>query len=353
MFFAPRIRLKPLAQLCHRLSVATGAGLKDLKIWKGESQRGSWGQRRQIEGVASSLAGGSTLAQALQGTGNYFPPLFHQMVGVGEVSGQLDRTYGRLAEYYDDTLKAKKAFLGKLAWPALQLAMAVLVVGLLIFVMGMLPGFQQPGGEGEMAGFDMLGLGWIGTAGLIKYVNLLVFVAIVGLLLVEAIRCGVGWTRALQRFVLTLPVVGPAFRTLALSRFAWAFQLVLGTSMDLRQALPLVLDATGNDYFAGWGPEVALRIEQGQDIHTALSATGVFPTEMLDNIAVGEQSGRLAETMERMAREYQQRAATAISVLAQIAGYAVWILVSALIIALIFRLFSAYVGVLNEAWKPI
>jgi len=353
MLLSPRIHLKPLAQLCHRLSTATSAGLKDVKIWQGESQRGSRAQRKKIEDVVSALSSGSTLSQAFHSTGNYFPPLFRQMVEVGEVSGQLDHTYKRLAQHYDATLKAKKAFVAQLAWPAFQLGMALAVVGILIWVMGLLAGNDGQGrGGAEGPSFDMLGLGLIGTPGLIKYINVLTVIAILVLLLAEAIRRGAGWTRSLQRSLLTIPVVGAAFKTLALSRFAWAFQLVLGTSMDLRRALPLVLEATGNDLYAGWGPEVALRIEQGQDIHTALTATGVFPAELLDNIAVGEQSGQLAEMMERVSVEYQERAATAISVLAQIAGYIIWLLVSALIVLLIFRLFSFYVGVLNDAAKP-
>lgn len=347
MFFSPRIRLKPLAQLCHRLSIATGAGIKDFKVWQDEAARGSRGQQRQIEQVATALTSGSTLPQALTRTGNYFPPLFCQMVEVGDVSGQLDRTYKRLAEHYDRTLAAKKTFVSQLAWPAFQLGIALFVVGILIWIMGMIPGNQS----GQS--LDMLGLGLIGAPGLFIYCNALIVCAIGVLLLVEAIRRGAGWIRPLQRAVVMIPVVGQAFQTLALSRFTWAFQLVLGTSMDLRKALPLVLEATGNDYYSRFGSEVAMRVEQGQDIHASLAATGVFPTELLDNIAVGEQSGRLAELMQRLSKEYQQRASTAISVLAQVAGYIIWLMVAGMIVLLIFRLFSTYIGAINDAAQPI
>ncbi len=350
MFFPSRIRLKQLAQLCHRLQIATGAGIKDFKIWESEAKRGSRAQQRKLEQVVSTLSKGGTLSQALASTGNYFPPLFRQMAEVGDVSGQLDRTYKRLAEHYDRTLAAKKAFLGALTWPAFQLGMAATVVGLLIWVMGMIGGNSVSGKEEP---FDLLGLGLVGTPGLIKYCSFLTFCAIVVFLLVEAMRRGVGWIRPLQRALVMIPVVGQAFQTLALSRFTWAFQLVLGTSMDLRKALPLVLDATGNHYYSSYGPEVAMRIEQGQDIHSALASTGVFPTELLDNIAVGEESGRLAETMQRLSKEYQERATSAISFLAQLAGYIIWLMVAGLIVMLIFRIFSSYVDVINDLTKPM
>lgn len=333
-----QIRLKPLAQLCHRLATATKAGLDDRRIWRDEATRGNRAQRSRLEQISGKLDRGVAISDALSATGDYFPPLFRQMAIIGETSGQHGQTYQRLADYYDRTLAARRAFLGKLAWPAFQLGMALAVIGLLIWIMGILPVNQGAGGTQV----DMLGWGLIGTRGLITYVNSLVAVGI-GLLLVwEAVRRRMLWTRRLQSAALRIPVLGPALKTLALSRFAWAMHLVLDTPMDLRRALPLALETTGNDHFARHGRPVAQRIEQGQDIHTALTATGVFPADMLDAVAVGEQSGQLVESMGRLSGEYQERAAMAISVLAQIAGYAIWLLVAGFIILMIFRLFSFY-----------
>ena len=344
MFFSPRISLKSLAQLCYRLATATGAGIKDRKVWQDEAQRGSGSQRRKISYVAEELSTGRSITDALRTTGNFFPPLFRQMVEVGDMSGQLDRTYSRLASHYERSLKVRRDFLGRLAWPLLQLSMALGVIGLMIWIMGMLP--VNTGPKGVQA--DILGLGLIGTRGLVIYVNILIIIAIVLLLLFEAFRRGIGWTRSLQLMALQIPVIGGALKTLALSRFTWALQLVLDTPMDLRRALPLALQATGNDYYARHGSGVAQRIEQGQSLHAALASTGVLPVDLLDSIAVGEESGRLVETMQRQSSEYQERAASAISILAQVAGYFVWILVAAAIILMIFRIFSFYVGTINS-----
>jgi len=349
MFLSPRIRLKPLAQLCHRLAIATKAGIDDRKIWRDESQRGSRSQRQFAEHVSTELATGRSVSEALPATGNFFPPLFRQMVAVGEQSGRLDVTYKRLATHFDCTLQARRAFLGKLSWPLMQLGLALFVIGLLIWVMGMLPMNNSTDG----AGFDMLGLGLIGTPGLVVYMNILIFLGIVVFGLIEMARRGVAWTRRLQRTAVNIPVFGGALKTLALARFTWALRLVLDTPMDLRKALPLALSATGNDYYSQCGPAVAMRIEQGQTIHMALAATHVLPVELLDNIAVGEESGSLVEMMERVSAEYQERAGTAMSVLAQIAGYAIWLLVAGVIIIMIFQLFSGYLDVLEDAAKPI
>lgn len=346
--FSPRIRLKPLAQLCHRLATATAAGLEDRKIWQDEAERGSAAQRRHVAIVRDAIAAGDSLCDGLRATGEYFPPLLRHMVEVGETSGGLDRAYKRLAQHFDKSLAAKRAFLGRLAWPLTQLGIALLVIGILIWVMG-LPMINKSADDPDV---DMLGFGLVGTRGLFVYLNVLLVIAIAILLAIEAGRRGAFWTRSLQRMVLSLPMLGPALKTLALARFTWALQLVLDTPMDLRKALPLALESSGNDYFARHGPTVARRIEEGMDLHTTLAMTEAFPGDFLDHVRVGEESGKMVETMERLSAEYQERAGLAISILAQLAGYAIWLLVAVFIITLIFRIFSTYLQTINSLLPP-
>lgn len=344
MLLSPRIRLKPLAHLCHRLATATNAGIQDRKIWSDEAERGTRTQRSAAAAIRDRLSVGESLADALRSTGDFFPPLFRQMVEVGEVSGRVGEIYKRLAQHFDQLLAARRAFWQKLAWPLMQLGLALAVIGLLIWVMGVLP--VNNGNNGEQ--FDMLGFGLIGNRGLMVYLNILLLIALAVFLAVESMRRGLPWMRRLQRLSVQLPVIGQAFKTLALGKFTWAMQMVLDTPMDLRKALPLALQATGNDHYAQHARAVVHRIETGQSITQALAATGVFPSDLLDNIAVGEESGRLVETMQREAAEYEERSGSAMAILAQFAGYAIWLLVAAFIIVMIFRLFSSYVNTLNS-----
>jgi type IV pilus assembly protein PilC len=342
--FSPRIRLKPLAQFCHRLATATQAGLSDRKIWADEAERGSAAQRRAASVIRDQLAQGRAVSDALPLTGDFYPNLFRQMAAVGDLSGRLGEIYQRLARHYDRVLQTRRAFLGRLAWPLMQLGIALFVIGVLILILGMLPVNKTAAGTQV----DTLGWGLVGTAGLVKYLNALLLIGILLFLLIESLRRGFGWARWLQRAAMNLPLVGGALETLALARFTWALQLVLDTSMDLRQALPLALEVTGNDTFARHAPQVRQAIERHETITTALAATGALPRELLDSIAVGEESGRLVETMAHQAREYEDRSGTAIAILAQVAGYAVWLLIAGFIIYMIFSMFSAYVNTIQS-----
>jgi len=347
MYFSPRIRLKPLANLCRRLAFATSAGLEDRKIWRDEATRSRGREQVALQDVADRLARGESISDALAEADEYLPRMFKQIVAIGDASGRLDHAYKRLAEHYEHAQAAKRSLMTALAWPMIQLFIALFVVGIVIFISGAL---ELPNLDGSP--LDLFGLGITGSSGLILYVGFIAVAASAIVLAIEAGRRGMLWTRQLQRWLLGVPAIGDAMRTLALARFTWALQLIFDTSMDLRKALPLALDASGNDYYRRLGPQVASNIQRGMSLHSALAETGAFPTDLLDSIAVGEQSGMLSETMERLSKEYQRRSNTAISIIGQTIGYVVWGVVIVLIVILIFRAAGVYIGMINQAASP-
>jgi type IV pilus assembly protein PilC len=347
MFFAPRIGLKPLAQLCRRLAVTTGAGLEDRRIWHDELQRGGRTQQAAVARVSQSLNRGESIGAALHHTGDYFPPLFRHVVAIGDHTGRLDKTYRRLADHYEHMMATRRILIGALAWPGIQLAMAVATIGAVIWISSAL-NLQSLDGKP----LDLFGLGLTGSWGLTVYLLIVITVAILGLLFVQAWSRGMLWTGAFQRAALRIPAIGDAVQTLALARITWALQLVLDTPIDLRKALPLAMDASGNDAYRRLGPQIAANIERGMTLHSALDMTGAFPRDFLDALSVGEQSGLTAETMERLARDYQQRSVEKLGILARIFGGVVWATVALLIIMLIFRVYGSYLGTINKLAAP-
>jgi type IV pilus assembly protein PilC len=343
----PRIGLKPLARLCRNLVTATRAGLEDRAIWRSEADRSSAAQRAILKQMSDSLGRGESVADAVRATGEYFPAMFRHMVALGDATGTLDRVYRRLAEHYEHMLATRRAIYSALSWPAIQLTSALAVIGGVIWISGALGLRNIDGGP-----LDMFGFGLVGNQGLAIYAAILLSAGISGVLFWQATRRGAWWTRPIQRVALKLPGVGRALETLALARFTWAMELLLDTSMDLRKALPLALDATGHDRFRQQGPRIARNIERGMTLHGAIAETGAFPRELLDAIAVGEQSGTLQETMDRQANEYRQRAAASISMLGQVFGYVVWAVVAAAIIMLIFRVARAYLEPIQKMSQP-
>jgi type II secretory pathway component PulF len=336
--FSPRIELKPLADLCHRLGMAFEAGIDARTIWAREAERARGRFREHLATVSDAVNHGESLTDALRETGDFFPTLFREMVALGEQTGHVDRVLAQLSDHYQNQISLRRSFWSSITWPLVQLTIAVGVVGLLIWVQGMI-------------GIDILRVGLVGERGLQIYGIFLAVVGAVIFLAVRAVTRGAVWTAPIQRMVLQLPGIGPPLQTVALARLAWAMHVTLDGGMEVRRALRLSLRSTHNARYLDQLPTIVSEISAGNSIHEAFCRAGGYPVEFLDTLAVGEQSGKIAESMGVLARQFQERARLALATLTTLAGWAVWAVIAALLIALIFRVFSFYLNAITGAMQ--
>src|SRR6185295_5362454 len=145
--------------------------------------------------------------------------------------------------------------------------------------------------------------------------------------------------------------LGKAIETLALARLAWTLHLTMNAGMDLIRSLTLALGGTHNARFTAALPQVLASVRSGHSLHVSFASTGAFPHDFLEAVEVGEESGRLVETLGVLSNRYQDEARSAMQVMTSVAGFAVWAMVAIMIAMLIFRLFSSYIGVINDAAK--
>ena len=89
-------------------------------------------------------------------------------------------------------------------------------------------------------------------------------------------------------------------------------------------------------------------IRSGNEVAETLATIDLFPVSFIESTAVGETSGTLPETMERLAGEYQENGELALNRALTVLTSAVWVCVALLIMFVIFRIFSSYVSMLNS-----
>lgn len=349
-----RLRLSEAASLSRRLATSLGAGVDIRRVFAREALgRGSGSLPMKLEPVAVRVQQGYSLADALRASGDYFPPLFREMVELGEQTGRLPEVFSRLAEHYESQVALRRTFRASITWPLLQLGMALGIVGLLIWILGVI-GSDGQSPPIDVLGFRPFGKPLVGNHGLLVYLTFVAGTALVLFAGARLIRRSALWGRPLEWLVLALPVIGRSLRTLALARFAWALDITLGAGMPVIEGLQLSLRATQSPGYRSLEDEVARGLKSGREVHEVLADSRAFPREFLDAIEVGERSGRLPETMAVVAVQYNDQARHALAVLTTVAGFAVWALVAGLIILMVFRIFlTAYLGPINEALKGI
>jgi type IV pilus assembly protein PilC len=343
MLFAPHPSTKSLAEFLRRMSTSLEAGIDIRKVLSNEARRSSDAMRSRVQDMSDMINGGSSFSAALDATGEYFPELTRELVAVGEQTGHLPEVLKQLSEHYDEQMALRRMFMSTIAWPMVQLVMSLCVVGFLIWISAVI---------GRMNGgntIDFIGLGLTGESGLLIYV---IFLGVVGFgifWIYQAIITGKIWVAPIQRAIMKIPGLGGAFRTLAIARFAWVLHITTSVALDVKRALHLAVRSTHNVEFTDHDKRMQASIQRGEPIHEAMTETGAFPIELIHSVQVGEESGRLAETLELVAKQQFDAARRALAVLTRFAGWGVWAMVACLIIVLIFRMASIYIGNLNEA----
>ncbi len=341
-----QISKKQLSILARRVSVALESGIDERKIWQREAEAARGPSAVVFGAIAAALARGDSIGDAIRQSEGFFPPLAVALVVLGEETGKLPTVFRRLADHYEHSIRLRRVFLAGLIWPAIQFTAAIVIVGFLIWILGAIAESRGP------APYDILGLGLHGNTGLLIYVAFwsVLFAAAIGLFFL--IRSRVLWIQPAEVASIAIPGVGRCIKTLCLSRLSWSLGLSLEAGMDARHAVPFALRASGNHYFARHEPQVSASLGAGEEVYVALVRSGAFPADFLDALQVGEQSGRLDETMLHLADDYQDRARVALVTLTTIAGFMIWGLVALMIIAILVNMVSGYANFIEDLANP-
>ena len=338
--FDRRLPLAPLARLCRSLATLLGSGVPLMKsLATAASKTGDPAVVRHLDAVAADVSNGRELHAALAARDGAFPRLTVDLVRVAEETGHLPETLTALAHHYENLLRLRKAFLSQIAWPVFQLLAAVCVIGLLIWILGLI---------GD-SGFDILGLGLTGSRGAAIWFGSAFGIAALGVVIFAAVKRSLRWRRLFDPVLLAIPVVGTCLRNFALARFSWAFALTQNSGMDIRRSLEASFSATENGAFAAANDEVWARVSGGEELTDALRATNLFPRDYLEMVMVAESSGSVPEMLDRISPDLEADARRSLSALAAAVGWCVWALVAGFIIWVIFSVATQYVGMITDA----
>jgi type II secretory pathway component PulF len=141
------------------------------------------------------------------------------------------------------------------------------------------------------------------------WILLIAFVAVVAgiRVLLRTPRGRYAWHRAQLR----IPVLGDLIRKQAIVRLSVVLSTLLRSGLVFVQSLQIARRTTTNLILAGALQRCEEAVQTGRDIGQALQDTGAFPPVMVRMFAVGQQSGRLEEMLDRLAADYDRQVNTA------------------------------------------
>ena len=333
MLLSRRLPLSSLIELCRSLRHYLGAGLTLHDVFEKQARIGSLAVRPVAGRIAAQLERGSDLESALEPERASFPPLFVALAGVGEQSGQLPEVFAELEKYFRLQQKLWRQFASQIMWPLFQFFAAIFVIAGLLWILGLIAESNRT------EAMDLFGVG-TGAKGAVTFLalvfGLMAAAAALYLLATRLLR----QKAAVYELLLRLPAIGPTLRALALARFCMALRLTTETGMPLARAVRLSLQATGNGAFTARSPVMERTVKGGGELAQALARAGLFGEEFVSAMVIAEETGQIAEVMQRQAEYYQEEATRRLKVLTQVAAWGVYLFVAILIIIAIFRIYS-------------
>ncbi len=318
---------KQLTWFCQTLGTMLDAGLPIARALESLKSRSKGPVRRVLERVRDRVDGGATLYEALEDTGA-FPDLFLRLAKAGEESGNLERIFEELAEYYELQRRLWRGFLTQVTLPVFEYVLAIAVMTLVLFI---LRGLEMP-----------LGNPWV-----VLVAGYGIPAAAIGsyFLIVRPL----GATRVAHELLLMVPVAGGIARSLALHRFSLVMQLTLEAGVQVTEAVRQAAESTGNQAFAARGGAIAKAIDGGADLTGAMSETGIFPDEYMEVVAAAEESGKLSERFAWLASHHSERAQHRLRLLAGAMAKLVWVLMAIVLVYFILKLWMTRLGTLSRA----
>ncbi|MFM0338431.1 type II secretion system F family protein [Paraburkholderia fungorum] len=250
------------------------------------------GMPRIVAAVARDITGGLRFSAALQRHPVQFNALYCQLVEVGEAAGALANVLARLAEDRERAAAQRAKVRAALTYPVAILLLAIgITAALLVWVV---PTFGQifEGFGAKLPAPTQFVLGL--SSGAARWsVPVLVIVFAATSAVTFLLRRSEAARIQFARLSLTMPVAGPLLGTLCAARWSRALGTLLSAGTPLADAFDSLTHATGNAFFDRATVEIAARLRRGERLAAAMHAAHCFPPEVIQPVAVAEESGAL------------------------------------------------------------
>ncbi|WP_144138476.1 type II secretion system F family protein [Paraburkholderia sp. BCC1884] len=250
------------------------------------------GMPRIVAALARDIASGLRFSAALQRHAAQFNALYCQLVEVGEAAGALPAILARIADDRERSAAQRAKVRAALTYPVVILLLALAITAaLLVWVV---PTFKQifDGFGASLPAPTQFVLAL--SAGAARWsIPALVMICATSFSVTFLLRRSEAARLRFARFSLTIPVAGPLLTTLCAARWSRALGTLLSAGTPLADAFDSLTHATGNAFFDRATLEIAARLRRGERLAAAMRAARCFPPEVVQPVAVAEESGAL------------------------------------------------------------
>jgi len=272
-------------------------------------------------GMWERISEGATISKALAAYPDVFDGNTINLVASGEATGSLTDVLIRIIDHLNEQRDMQRQLMSALAYPIFLSVVATGVV--LFFLFFLLPRLKTlfdalhgtlPFATRFLIGLSDFALHW-------------------GILLVIALVFAVGalwkWRNSPEGrkisdgWLLHLPIAGQFFVAQTVHSFSQTLSVLLENGITTAEALRMTERQVDNTIHREAFALATDRVLEGEALAKALARTGCFPDLVLDQLAVGENTGNLVPSLRRIAISHQKLISAQLKFFTSVVGSAV------------------------------
>jgi general secretion pathway protein F len=301
-----KLKRQEVVLFTEELSDMLSAGLQLEPALKSMENRQELGNLKAVSfKIRQIVRDGVNFSVALKKVSPSFGPLYCSLAAAGEASGALDEILKRQAHYLKTLAELQARLILAMIYPAF-LVLAGIGVSI-VFVTTLIPQLTQliestPGGKIPLGAAILIGLADF----LKKWWIVMVLGLLAAAIFFKAWKDNDANKPVWDRMKLKLPLVGPVINSRFYVQFLETMANLVGNGLPLLRALELSRDATQNRGLRSELDKVISQVGDGRSFSKALIRNGTFPPLLIDMISVGEQTGKIDQSLRRAAERYDK-----------------------------------------------
>jgi type II secretory pathway component PulF len=281
----------------------------------------------RADAIIGSIERGAGLTEAIRGSGDWLPAFDLALLEAGERSGRVPDACLLLSRHYQEQAALIRTQMAVLAYPVFLFHVAFLIFPVERFVALVW--------KGDVWGYFVQKLLFFGP----------IYVAILLLLLMFRGSGKERWRWILERLLHSVPVLGAARRSLAISRLSAALGALLSAGLGMVEAWLLAARASGSVVLAKTVTKAAPRLATGETPAEMVENSREFPDHFASLYRTGEISGRLDDALLRLSHYYSDEGSRKLKIFMAVASGTV---IGVVMLAVAWQIISFYLGLFQQ-----
>ena len=251
--------------------------------------------------IRSGIIEGATLSDSMKKHPAIFPPLYHNLISVGEKTGTYESSLLRLADLEEANESLKRKVTSALFYPIIML---VLLGAIMVFLLAVVfPQIKQlfVQMDAELPLITKIVLGISDTLTSIPWVMGIIAVISAVVYVFQRWKATDEGREIYERFKLKLPIVGPLNRKVVLARFSRNMGVMLENRVPLITALQVISQVVEHRTFELEIKEAIEKIKEGSKLTDGFRDSTIVSQMMMGMLSAGEASDTVPDMVNRIA----------------------------------------------------